>query len=71
MKLETGSQGLFNTQPPTGESGLAIMFNAGYHAAHGMEGAGATGEDTFHKRTGIRQEYVGYLLSRGGTHKNI
>ena len=35
-----------------------------------MEGAGATGEDTVHKRTGIRQEEVGYLQSRGGTHKN-
>ena len=23
--------------------------DAGYHAAHGMEGAGATGEDTVHK----------------------
>ena len=35
-----------------------------------MEGAGATGEDTVHKRTGIiRQGEVGYLQSRGGTHK--
>ena len=35
-----------------------------------MEGAGATGEDTVRKRTGIRQGEVGYLLSRGGTNKN-
>jgi len=34
-----------------------------------MEGAGATGEDTVRKRTGIRQGEVVYLLSRGGTHK--
>ena len=33
--------------------------DAGYHAAHGMEGAGATGEDTVHKRTGI---VITYLL---------
>ena len=77
MKLETGailSQGLLNTQPPTGESVFAMMLtwrgDAGYHAAHGMEGAGATGEDTVRKRTGIRQGEVGYLLSQGGTHKN-
>ena len=38
--------------------------------SHGMEGAGTTGEDTVHKSTGIRQGEVGYLLSRGGTHKN-
>ena len=66
-----GSHGLFNTQPPTGESVLAMMLtwrgDAGYHAAH-MEGAGATGEDTVRKRKGIRQGEVGYLLSRGGTH---
>ena len=36
-----------------------------------MEGAGATGEDTVRKRTGIRQGEVGYLLFQGGTHKNI
>ena len=56
-KLETGgidSQGLFNTQPPTGESVFAMMLTwrrgaAGCHAAHGMEGAGATGEDTVHQ----------------------
>ena len=35
-----------------------------------MEGAGATGENTARKRTGIRQGEVWYLLSRGGTHKN-
>ena len=74
MKLETIlSQGLFNTQPPTGESVLAMILTwrgaAGYHAVHGMEGAGATGEDTVRKRTGIHQGEVGYLLSRGGTHK--
>ena len=49
------SQGLFNTQPPTGESVFAIMLTwrraAGCHAAYGMEGAGAiTGEDTVHNR---------------------
>ena len=76
MKLETIlSQGLFNTQPPTGESVFAMMLtwrgDAGYHAAYGMNGAGATEEDTIRKRTGIRQGEVGYLLSQGGTHKNI
>ena len=77
MNLRRGgidSQGLFNTQPRTGESVFAMMMTwrgaAGCHAAHGMEGAGATGEDTVHKRTGIRQGEVGYLHSRGGTHKN-
>ena len=35
-----------------------------------MEGAGTTVEDTVHKSTGILQGEVGYLLSRGGTHKN-
>ena len=49
---------------------LTWRGDAGYHAAYGMEGAGATGEDTVHKRTGIRQGEVGYLHSRGGTHKN-
>ena len=44
-----------------------IADDAGYHAAH-MEGAGATGEDTVRKRTGICHGEVGYLLSRGGTH---
>jgi len=67
-------QGLFNTQPPTGEPVFAIMLTwrvaAGCHAAHGVERAGATGEDTVHKRTGIRQGEVGFLHSRGGTHKN-
>ena len=38
---------------------LTWRGDAGYHAAHGMEGAGATGEDTVRKRTGIRQEEVG------------
>ena len=33
---------------------------AGCHAAHGMQGAGATGEDTVHKRTGIRHCTVLY-----------
>ena len=47
-----------------------IADDAGYHAAYRMEGAGATGEDTVRKRTGICQGEVGYLLSQGGTHKN-
>ena len=59
---------------PTGESVLAMMLTwkgaAGYYAAYGIEEAGATGEDTVCKRTRIRQGEVGYLLSRGGTHKN-
>ena len=38
--------------------------------SHGMEGAGATGEDTVHKHTGIRQGEVGFPISRGETHKN-
>ena len=47
------SQGLFNTQPPTGESVFAIMRRsaAGCHAAYGIEGAVAiAGEDTVHNR---------------------
>ena len=38
----------------------------GDHTAFGMEGAGATGEVTVHKRIGIRQGEVGYLLSPDG-----
>ena len=53
-------------QPPTGESVFAMMLTwrrgaAGCHAAHGMEGAGATGEDTVHKRTGFRQGEVEHI----------
>ena len=44
---------------------LTWRGDAGYHAAHEMEGAGATGEDTIRKRTG-RRERRGW----GGTHKN-
>jgi len=32
-----------------------LKDDAGYHAAFGMEGAGATREDTVRKRTGNRQ----------------
>ena len=42
------------------------MLLMGWRELHG-----ATGEDTVRKRTGIRQGEVGYLLSQGGTHKNI
>jgi len=43
------SQGMFNTQPPTGKS--VEELDAGDHAAYELEGAGITGEVTVHERT--------------------
>ena len=38
---------------------LTWRGDAGYQAAHGMEGAGTTGEDTVHKRTESVKERSG------------
>ena len=38
----------------------------GDHTAYGMEGTGATGEDTVHNVQRIRPGEVGYLLSQDG-----